>query len=78
MHQLVALVERPSLQTATDVEIALWVGVLRLGASLMTLFFAHQAAGWSSGLRYEVAGVAHEVDGAEPVEVGTKFGKIPA
>jgi hypothetical protein len=76
LHEAVALVERQSPQTATEVEIALWVGMLRLGASLMTLFFAHQAARWPSGLRYEVAGIAHEVGGADDVEVGTKFGKI--
>jgi hypothetical protein len=76
LHEAVALVERQSPQTATEVEIALWVGMLRLGASLMTLFFAHQAARWPSGLRYEVAGIAHEVGGADAVEVGTKFGKI--
>jgi len=76
LHQLVALAELRSPQTATNVEIALWAGVLRLGASMMALFFAHQAARWLPGLRYEVAGVAHEIDGADIVEVGTKFGKV--
>jgi hypothetical protein len=76
--QLISLVERPSPQTAAEAEIALWTGVLRLGASMMTLFFAHQAARWPSGLRYEAAGVEHEVDGADVVEIGTKFGKVSA
>jgi hypothetical protein len=76
LHQLVALVERPSPQTATEVEMALWVGMLRLGMAMMRLFFAHQAARWPSGLRYEVVGVAHEIEGVEDVEVGTKFGKV--
>ena len=43
---------------------------------MMTLFFAHQTARWPSGLLYEVAGVAHEVEGADVVEIGTKFGKV--
>src|SRR5580658_10024442 len=73
VQQLVALAERASCQTATEVEIALWAGMLRLGASMMTLFFSHQTAGWPSGRRYEVGGVAHEVEGADVVEIGTKF-----
>jgi len=76
VQQLVALVERQSSQTATAVEIALWAGLLRLGASMMTLFFAHQTARWRSGLRYRVGGVAHEIEGADVVEIGTKFGKV--
>jgi hypothetical protein len=76
MQQLVALVDRQSRQTATEVEIALWSGVLRLGAAMMALFFAHQAAKWPSGLRYELGGVEHEVQGADAVEIGTKFGKV--
>ena len=76
VQQLVALVERRSSQTATAVEIALWAGVLCLGASMMTLFFAHQTARWPSGLRYKVDGVAHEIEGADIVEIGTKFGKV--
>ena len=76
VQELVALVGCPSQQTATEAEIALWSGVLRLGMSLMTLFFAHQAARWPTGLRYEVDGVRHEVEGADTVEIGTKFGKI--
>jgi|CZKU01.1.fsa_nt_gi thioredoxin reductase len=63
-------------RTPTEVEIALWAGMLRVGASMMTLFFAHQTARWPSGLLYEVAGVAHEVEGADVVEIGTKFGKV--
>lgn len=76
MQQLVALVERQLPQTATEVEIALWSGMLRLGASMMTLFFEHQRARWPTGLRYEVDGVSHQVEGAEVAEVGTKFGKV--
>lgn len=76
MQQLVALVDRQSQQTATEVENLLWSGVLRLGMSLMALFFAHQAAKWPRGLRYEVSGVSHEVQGADVVEIGTKFGKV--
>ena len=76
VQQLVALVDCPSQQTATEAEISLWSGVLRLGMSLMTLFFAHQAARWPTGLRYEVDGVRHEVESADTVEIGTKFGKI--
>jgi hypothetical protein len=76
VQRLLALVERRSPQTATEVEIALWAGMLRVGASMMTLFFAHHTARWPSGLLYEVAGVAHEVEGADVVEIGTKFGKV--
>src|SRR5205814_794672 len=36
----------------------------------------HQAARWPTGLRYEVDGVRHEVEGADVVEIGTKFGKV--
>ncbi|MEP7120077.1 MAG: hypothetical protein ABJE95_04165 [Byssovorax sp.] len=75
MQALVALVDQPSPLTATEAEIALWSGVLRLGVSLMTLFFAHQAARWPRGHRYLVDGVPHEVEGADLVEIGTKFGK---
>jgi hypothetical protein len=73
---LVAVVERASPQTATEVEIALWAGMLRLGASMMGLFFAHQAARWPSGLRYKVSGVAYEIVGADVADVGTKFGRV--
>ncbi len=76
LHQLLVLVESPSPQKATAVEVALWAGMLRVGASLMGLFFAHQAARWEKGLRYKAAGVEHEVEGADLVEVGTKFGKV--
>jgi hypothetical protein len=76
LHELVALVEGASPQSATEVEVALWAGMLRLGASMMGLFFAHQAMRWPSGLRYEVAGVEHEVEGADRVEVGTRFGRV--
>lgn len=76
VQHLVALVERPSPQTATEAEVALWVGMLRVGASLMKLFFTHQATRWPAGGRYEVAGVAHEVEGADVIEIGTKFGKV--
>lgn len=76
VKQLVALVDGASAQTATEVEIALWAGMLRLGASMMGLFFAHQAARWPSGLRYKVSGVAHEIVGADAAVVGTKFGRV--
>ena len=78
MQQLAALVDRQSTQMTTEVEVALWCGLLRLGASMMALFFAHQAARWPTGLRYEVDGVRHEVEGADVVEIGTKFGKVSA
>jgi hypothetical protein len=76
MQELIALVDQPSQQTAAAVEICLWSGVLRLGMSLMGLFFAHQAAKWPTGLRYEVHGVRHEVHDAKVVTIGTKFGKV--
>lgn len=75
-QQLVAVVERQSLQTEAEVEIALWFGVLRLGVAMMTLFFTHQIARWPKGHRYEVDGVGHTVEGTEVVEIGTKFGKV--
>ena len=73
MQQLVSLAERRSLLTATEVEVALWSGVLRVGRSIMRLFFAHQVAKWPTGRRYDVHGIEHEVEG---VEIGTKFGKV--
>ena len=76
MQQLIALVDRSSQQTATEAEVALWSGVLHLGMSLMMLFFAHQAARWPTGSRYEVLGVGYRVEGAEFIEIGTKFGKV--
>jgi hypothetical protein len=76
MQHLVALVDCPSPQTATEVELALWSGLLQLGMALMTLFFAHQARKWPTGLRYELGGVAYELVGTEPVELGTRFGKV--
>lgn len=76
MRQLAALVDRQSPQTATEVELALWSGVLQLGVALMTLFFAHQARRWPTGLRYDMGGIAYEVVGDEPVELGTRFGKV--
>jgi len=76
MQQLVALVDRKSTETATEVEAALWSGVLQLGVALMTLFFAHQVARWPTGLRYQVGGVEHEVESEDDVEIGTKFGKV--
>jgi hypothetical protein len=76
VQELLALVDRPSQQTATEAEIALWSGVLRLGMSLMTLFFAHQAARWPAGFFYEVDGVRHVIEDADAVKIGTKFGKV--
>jgi hypothetical protein len=73
---VLALVDLPSAQTATAAENALWSGVLQLGMALMTLFFAHQAARWPKGLLYDVDGVRYEVERADAVDVGTKFGKI--
>ena len=37
MHQLISLAERRSPQTATEVEVAPWSGVLRVGGSIMRL-----------------------------------------
>ena len=76
IQRLVSLVDRRSPQTATEVETELWSGMLRLGMALMTLFFAHQATKWPTGLRYALGGVAHEVEGAGAVEIGTRFGKV--
>ena len=42
----------------------------------MALFFAHQAARWPTGHSYELDGVGHRVEGAEILEIGTKFGKV--
>lgn len=76
MQAMLGIADEPGLQTATKVEIALWVGMLRFGAAMMSLFFAHQAARWPVGLRYVVGGVAHEVAETDIVEVGTRFGKV--
>lgn len=76
VEAMLAIVDKPGLQTATAVEVALWVGMLRLGVSMMTLFFARQAARWPVGLRYEAGGVAYQVEGADSVEIGTKFGRV--
>lgn len=74
--QLIELAESPSLSTATEVEAALWTGMLRLGASIMTLFFAHHAARWPTGHRYTANGTLHEIIGNDAGELGTKFGKV--
>ena len=76
MQQMLAIVEGDLPERATDVEHALWVAGLQLGASMMRLFFASHAARWPSGRRYNVAGVPYRVEGAEVVEMGTKFGKV--
>jgi hypothetical protein len=68
--------EGPATTTATEVEVALWVAVLHVGAAMMALFFARQAVLWPKGRRYVVDGAAYEVKGADSVEIGTKFGKI--
>jgi hypothetical protein len=78
VEQLVAIVERASPQTATSVEIAVWAGMLRVGASMMGLFFAHQAARWPLKFRYKACGVAYEVVGSKVVDIGTKFGRVRA
>ena len=74
--QLIELAESPSLSTATEVEAASWTGMLRLGASIMTLFFAHHAARWPTGHRYTANGTLHEIIGNDAGELGTKFGKV--
>jgi hypothetical protein len=66
MRELVGLVDRASSQTASEVELALWTGVLGLGGAMMTLFLAHQAAKWPAGRRYRSGGVEVEVEGGEP------------
>jgi len=76
MHAMLGIVDEPGLQVATKVETALWVGMLRLGAAMMSLFFARQAARWPVGLRYVVGGVAYEVEETGIVEIGTRFGKV--
>jgi len=77
MEAMLAIVERPGVQQANDAEVAVWSAALRLGAAVMTLFFERQAERWPSGHRYEDdAGVAHEVAGADVVEIGTRFGKV--
>jgi hypothetical protein len=76
MHAMLGIVDEPGRQTATKVETALWVGMLRLGAAMMSLFFAHQAARWPVGLRYVVGGVVYEVEESDIVEIGTRFGKV--
>ena len=76
MQQMLAIVEGDLPETATDAEQALWVAGLQLGAAMMRLFFASQAARWPSGRRYDVAGVPYHVEGAEVAEIGTKFGKV--
>jgi hypothetical protein len=77
VQRMLTIVDGEGPTTATEVEVALWVAVLQLGAAMMALFFARQAALWPKGLRYVVDGVAHEVQGADGVEIGTKFGKVP-
>jgi hypothetical protein len=76
VDRLIAVVEGKESQSATEVEVALWGGVLRLGAALMSLFFVHQALKWPKGFVYDVAGVAHQVGATEAVELGSKFGKF--
>lgn len=76
IHAMLGIVDEPGLQTATKVETALWVGMLRLGAAMMSLFLAHQAARWPMGLRYVVGGVAYEVEETDVVAIGTRFGKV--
>jgi hypothetical protein len=76
MQRMHALVEAREPQTATEVEVALWASVLRLGAWMMVLFFAHQAARWPIGGRYTAGGTTYDVEGTEDVELGTKFGKV--
>ena len=76
MQQMLAVVDRQELLTATAVEIALWACALRVGSSMMALFFAHQAALWPTGRRYTAGDLAYMVEGVESVEIGTKFGKV--
>src|SRR5271165_2765830 len=76
MRAVLAIVDSPERQTATKVEVALWSGMLRLGAAMMSLFFAHQVARWPLGHRYAVGGVEYTVEETETVEIGTRFGKV--
>ena len=76
MQRMLAIVDGGGPAMGTEVENALWGSALRLGASMMALLFARQAALWPTGLRYMVDGVAHQVEGADDVEIGTKFGKV--
>jgi len=76
VRQLIAIVERDEPQSATEVEIALWTGMLGVGAAMLGLFFSRQAAGWRIGLRYQANGLTYAVEEAEVVEIGTKFGRV--
>src|SRR5947209_8799144 len=62
--------------TGTEAGHGLGGSALGVGAAMMRVFFARQAAMWPSGRRYDLAGVAHQVEGAEVVEIGTRFGKV--
>lgn len=76
VQRMVSLVEEESLQKTAELENELWFSLLSLGGVLMSLYFARQAAKWPVGLEYKVKGVDHEVEGADEVEIGTKFGKV--
>jgi hypothetical protein len=76
MLAMLAVVDDPTAERATDVEVALWACGLRLGASMMKLFFARNAARWPSGRRYDVGGVGYEIVGADAAAIGTRFGRV--
>jgi hypothetical protein len=74
---LLALVDQESLQRPIAAESAHRAGLLRLGGSMMTIFFAPQAARWPTGLRYELDGARLEVEGVDAVECGTQSHTVP-
>src|SRR5271155_5785258 len=76
MQQMLAIVEGDLPEAATEAEHGLWVAGLQMGTARMRLFFASQAARWPSWRRNDVAGLPYRVEGAEVVEIGTKFGKV--
>lgn len=76
VKDLVALVEGEEPKSATEVEVALWKGVLALGAALMALFLTRQTTRWPVRRRYEEGGRLYEVVETEQTELGTKFGKM--
>src|SRR5258708_7079091 len=76
VQRMLVIVDGEGPAMETEVEKALWESAFRLGVSMMALFFARQAALWPMGRRYMVDQVAHRVEGADSIEIGTKFGKV--
>jgi hypothetical protein len=76
IQRMLAVVDGQEPQAATEVEVALWACALRVGVSMMALFFARQAALWQTGRRYTTGGITYEVEGVEGVVIGTKFGRV--